>query len=114
MGYMRHDAIVVTSWNSEAIEEAASVARKLGLQVLGPSDCAMNLTRTLLVCPDGSKEGWEESDAFDAKRSEYIEYLNSVRYDDNSSSLSWVALSYSSDDRDAKITAHTWQVPLVE
>lgn len=70
----------------------------------------MNLTRTLLVCPDGSKEGWEESDAFDAKRSEYIEYLNS----DNSSSLSWVALSYSSDDRDAKITAHTWQVPLVE
>lgn len=27
MGYMRHDAIVVTSWKSEAIEEAAAKAR---------------------------------------------------------------------------------------
>lgn len=28
MDYMRHDAIVVTSWNIEAIEEAAAKARE--------------------------------------------------------------------------------------
>ena len=114
MGYMRHDAIVVTSWESEAIEEAAAKARECGLEVLGPSGVATNGIRTLLVCPDGSKEGWEESDAFDAKRAKYLEYLNGVRYEDNSSCLSWVALAYSSDDCEAEITAHAWQVPLVE
>ena len=110
MGYMKHDAIIVTSWNTEAIEEAAAKAREYGLEVLGPSDKAINSIRTMLVCPDGSKEGWEESDIFENKRFSYLKYLNSVRYEDNSSCLSWVALSYSSDDRDAKITAHTWQV----
>ena len=114
MGYMRHDAIVVTSWKSEVIEEAATKARECGLEVLGPSGVATNGIRTLLVCPDGSKEGWDESDAFDAKRAAYIEYLNGVRYEDNSSCLSWVALAYSNDDCEAEITAHTWQVPMVE
>jgi hypothetical protein len=114
MGYVRHDAIVVTSWRSEAIVEAAAKARECGLEVLGPSGAATNGIRTLLVCPDGSKEGWPESDAFDAKRAAYIEYLNGVRYEDNSACLSWVALAYSSDDADAEITSHTWQVPLVE
>lgn len=114
MGYMRHDAIVVTSWNREAIDEAAAKARDLGLEVLGPSAEVTNGVSTLLVCPDGSKEGWGESDAFDAKRAKYLEHLNSVRYGDNSSCLSWVALAYGSDDSEAAITAHAWQVPLLE
>lgn len=114
MGYMRHDAIVVTSRQSEAIEEAAAKARDCGLEVLGPSSAVTNGIRTLLVCPDGSEEGWNESHEFDTKRAKYLEYLNSVRYEDNSSCLSWVALAYSSDDREATVTAHAWQVPLVE
>lgn len=114
MGYMRHDAIVVTSWRRKAIQEAATRARECGLEVLGPSAEVTNGISTLLVCPDGSKEGWEESDAFVAKRAKYLEYLNSVRYEDNSSCLSWVALAYGDDDREATITAHAWQVPLVE
>lgn len=112
MGYMRHDAIVVTSWKNEAIKAAAAKARECGLEVLGPSGVATNGIRTLLVCPDGSKEGWEESDSFDAKRAAFIAYLNGERYEDNSSCLSWVALAYGSDDAAAEITAHTWQVPV--
>lgn len=114
MGYMRHDAIIVTSWNSEAIEEAAANARECGLQVMGPSDKVTNGIRTLLVCPDGSKEGWDESDAFDRKRAAYLNYLNGVRYEDNSSCLSWVALSYGSDDGEAMVTDHAWQVSVID
>ena len=114
MGYIRHDAIVVTSSKDEAIEEAAAKARDQGLEVLGPSARATNGIRTLLVCPDGNNEGWAESDAFDAKRARFLEYLNGVRYEDNSSCLSWVALAYGSDDAAAEITAHTWQVPVLE
>ena len=114
MGYMRHDAIVVTSWNREAIEEAAAKARECGLEILGPSTAVTNGISTLLVCPDGSKEGWDESNEFDVKRAAYLKYLSSVRYEDNSSFLSWVALSYSSDDGDATITTHAWKEPMVE
>lgn len=112
MGHMRHDAIVVTSWNRQAIEEAAAKARDLGLEVLGPSAEAINGISTILVCPDGSKEFWPESDDFDVKRAAYLEYLNGARYSDNSSCLEWVALSYSNDHDGATIMAHTWQVPL--
>ena len=108
MGYMKNNAIVVTSWNGQAIDEAAIKARECGLQVLGPSTVAINMIQTLLICPDGSKEGWDESNAFDAKRDAFIKYLKSVRHEDGSSCLSWVSLAYSSDDRDAKITAHAW------
>lgn len=96
MGYIRHDAIIVTSWNAEYLHAAAEKAKEIGLQIVGPSKPAMNGTTTFLVCPDGSKEGWEESDAGDAKRAAFLNYLNGQRYEDNSSSLSWVALSYSS------------------
>lgn len=109
MGYVRHDAIVVTSWKREAIEEAAAKARELGLEVLGPSAEVTNGVSTLLVCPDGSKEGWAESDKFDAKRREYLGYLDSVRFDDGSSCLSWAALAYGADDAGAEITAHAWR-----
>lgn len=114
MGYMRHDAIVVTSSHRKAIKEAADEARRLGLEVLGPSDTVMNRVSTFMVCPDGSKEEWDTSNAFDAKRADYLNYLNGVRYEDNSSCLSWVAVSYSPDDRAAEVTAHAWQVPIIE
>lgn len=114
MGYMRHVAIVVTSLKREAIEHAAAKARDLGLEVLGPSAPVTNGVSTMLVCPDGSKKGWDESNTFDAARAAYLEYLNGVRYEDNSSCLSWVALAYGSDDQEATITAHAWQVPMGE
>jgi hypothetical protein len=109
MGYTRHDAIIVTSYRREAIEEAATKAREYGLEVLGPSTQTINGFRTLLVCPDGSIEGWQESDDFDDRRAKYLEYLNNAQHADGSSWLSWVALAYGNDDRTAEITAHAWQ-----
>ena len=114
MGYIRHDAIVVTSWNREVLELAATQARFLGLEVIGPSAKVTNGISTFLVCPDGSKEGWDESEEFEDRRARFLEYLNGKRYEDRSSCLSWVALAYGSDDRDAVVKAHTWQVPLME
>ncbi|GAA5172988.1 hypothetical protein [Viridibacterium curvum] len=112
MGYMRHDAIVVTSWKREALIEAAQHAVAIGLDVIGPSEDATNGIATFLVCPDGSKEGWEESNLFDGLRATFLKYLNGVRHEDNSSCLSWVAIAYGSDDQGAEITAHTWQIGL--
>ena len=114
MGYIRHNAIVVTSWNAAMIEAAACRARNMGLTVLGPSAEAMNNYRTLLVCPDGSKEGWEESDQGDQRRITFRDWLNEQRYEDGSTRLHWVELAYGSDDANATVEAHAWMTPTVE
>lgn len=112
VGYMKHDAIIVTTWKASALAEAAERAKALGLYVLGPSPEVTNGYATMVVCPDGSKEGWDESDAFDRRRAEFIAYLNSCRYEDNSTCLDWVAVAYSGDSRKAAVEAHAWEVPL--
>jgi hypothetical protein len=103
MGYIQHDAIVVTSNNAEAIQEAACKAKDLGLQVLGPSVPLMNGYQSLLLCPDGSKEGWKESNKFNELREAFIVYLRA-----HTNLLDWVALEYSDDGNCAKITEHAW------
>ena len=109
MGYIRHNAIVVTSWNTDAIEAAACRARNIGLTVIGPSAALINGYRTLLVCPDGSKEGWEESDHGDKSRADFRDWMNQQRYGDGSTNLHWVEVAYGSDDANATIEAHAWK-----
>lgn len=111
MGYIRHNAIVVTSWNSAAIEKAACRARNIGLTVLGPSASqeSVNNYRSMLVCPDGSKEGWPDSEVGNTRRSDFRDWLESQRYSDGSTCLYWVEIAYSSYDADATIEAHAWQ-----
>lgn len=103
MGYILHNAIVVTSWKSELIIKAASVAEKTGLQVIGPSDEVVNGYRSLLICPDGSKEGWEESNAGNDRREYFKKWMNEQRYKDGSSAIEWVEIAYGSDDKTAVI-----------
>lgn len=102
MGYMRHNAIVVTSWNSEAIEAAACRARTLGLTVLGPSAALMNGYKSMMVCPDGSKEGWENSDQGEKQRAELRDWLR------ERSNLEWVEIAYGNSDCTAEVEATAW------
>jgi ABC-type sugar transport system substrate-binding protein len=94
MSHIVHHAIVVTSWNAEAIAAAADEARKTGLKVIGPGVRVLNGFMTFLVCPDGSKAGWPESDRSKQKRDKFIVYMKGVKYDDGSSCLDWVAVTY--------------------
>lgn len=109
MGYERHNAIVITSWNKDQISAAVDYARSIGLQVLGPSEPAINAYRSALICPDGSKEGWEDSDSFDEKRDFLKQYLRHFKYGDGSSSMKWVEIAYGSDDKAAWVVDSQWQ-----
>lgn len=96
MGYTIHHAIIVTSWDDQAILAAHDKAVEIfpDDQVTSVTDAAMNGYRSFLVGPDGSKEGWEESEEGNENREEYIEWLDSQKYDDGSSLLDWVELSF--------------------
>ena len=111
MGYIRHNAIVVTSWDAALIDAAACRARNIGLMVLGPSAEATNGYRTMLVCPDGSKEGWEESARGDEMRETFFDWMNEQRHECGRTSLEWAEIAYGSDDADATVEAHAWMSP---
>lgn len=111
MGHMRHHAIVVTANCLAYIEPAHTKAREIfGEQVteiLPPTKS--NGYVTFFVGPDGSKEGWSESDEGDAKRREFMSWLVASKqyipaaeiqfWDDNLQDDVWVhPVDYHEDD----------------
>ncbi len=118
MGYYRHHTIIVTSWLTDSspsypgegtsIETAHKVACGIfdSAQVSPIVQSQMNGWWTFFVAPDGSKEGWDESDAGDAKRESFIEWLERARYSDGSSSLKWVEVQYGDEEGDNRVLRH--------
>mgnify|MGYP005851057893 CR=1 FL=1 len=94
MGYLRRHAIAVTGTYGNDIDKAHAFAQGTGAQVTDIYTASINNERTFFVCPDGSKEGWHQSDAGDDQRYRIVEYLKSVAYEDGSSPLAWCEFFY--------------------
>jgi len=90
MGTISHNAIIVTDNRLEWLEKAAAKARELGGTVLGPSEPGTNAYRTLVLCPDGSKEGWGTSNDGDARRDAFVQWLREQRHE----YPDWVEVQY--------------------
>lgn len=99
MSTVLHNAIVVTSWGEDSIKCARLKAIALGLLATPIVESRVNAYWTFLVVPDGSKEGWAESDRGDEAREQFAEYLWAQRVEDGSSSLEWVEVAYGKDIR---------------
>lgn len=97
MGFIVHTAIIVTSWDVDLVAAAAIFARYKGLTVIGPSAPLINSYCSMMVCPDGSKKGWKESDLADERRASFVKWLNLQRYEDGSSALEWLEVAYGND-----------------
>lgn len=93
MGYMRHHAIVVTSGHDESIEGAHKAATDLGMTVTPLVSSPINHYRSFMVCPDGSKEGWSDSDEGDKRRDAFVAWLDEGD-GDNPPWCSWAEVQY--------------------
>ncbi len=102
MGYFKHHAIVLTSWKDEDIGSVENKLKEMELKYIGPGS-SMNGYITITVIPDGSKEGWPESERGDKKRKEFIDWLKA-----GSLYVEWAEISYSSDDRRAVLIDSAW------
>jgi len=107
MGYMRHHAIIVTSWKDEAVKGAQKEALKHFSHVSEIVESPINRYSSFFIAPDGSKEGWEPSDKGDDSRNTFISYLNSLCHEDGSSPLDWAELFYGDDGGESEITRHS-------
>lgn len=103
MGYMRHHAIVVTSYKEELLEQAWAAAVELGMSVSAITDEVMNGYRSFLVAPDGSNEGWDTSDRGDEQRAKFAAWLTAQAYDDGSTSIAWVEVQFADDEGESAI-----------
>lgn len=97
MGWIRHHAIVVSAsygdWAGKARDKAVSLGMAVS-EMVGPT---INGTESFLVAPDGSKEGWSESDEGDIRRKEFKAWLRLQEYEDGSSPIRWVEVQYGDD-----------------
>lgn len=109
MGYIRHHAIVVTSWNAGLLSAAHAEAERLCKTTTPIVEGTANQQTSFAVLPDGSKEGWPESDNGDASRDSLVEWIEAQCYDDGSSSaLSWVEVEFPGDEPGPRITRSSW------
>lgn len=107
MGYIKHHAIVVTSWNRDAIFKAHFKATEIFKDTVSNIvDGMINGYMSFFVGPDGSKEGWTDSDKGDENRAAFIEWVNEQAYEDGSNKLAFVEVWYGEDNREAKIENH--------
>jgi hypothetical protein len=105
VGYMRHHAIVVTSYGPNYINEARKEAITLGMTVTEIVESPINAYWSFMVCPDGSKEGWSDSDDGDFQRSAFVGYLRAQTFGDDSTPLDWVEVFYGDDEMEVGIVA---------
>lgn len=75
MGYIKHDAVIATGSDYGDFKVAMSALKESwgedGEIILGPYR-GINGETTFFMAPDGSKEGWADSDRFDLRREEFV------------------------------------------
>lgn len=98
MGYESHRAIIVSCWQKSVIEKChqEAVIRFSGscAFVTEATKPTVNGWQSFMVAPDGSKEGWAESEQSDAAAVLFLEFLNGLRYEDGSSPVDWVYVRF--------------------
>jgi hypothetical protein len=99
MGWIRHHGIVVTGtadteYSRDAtynIARAHEKAVELELLVSEIIVAPINGYASIFIAPDGSKEGWETSNEFDSRRSQFKNWIRDKGFD-------WFEYSNDSDN----------------
>ncbi len=108
MGYMRHHGIMVTmmvdSSSAEAYAKALEIFPRAQVSPLSPP--VTNGFRSFAIFPDGSKEGWPESEAGDLARKKFLDWMESKRYKDGTTSNNWVEFQFDDDEGQTLIVSH--------
>jgi hypothetical protein len=106
MGYIKHHAIIVSSWNREAIQRAHAEAVKIfgPKQISSIVSAVVNLQETFIIGPDGSSEYWSESEDGDQKRFDYICWMQNNSYEDGSSMIAWTEVVFKDEKGIPRVT----------
>lgn len=105
MGYIRHHAIVLTGYDRPHVEAARAEAERIGMAVSEIVESPTNRYLSVMVAPDGSKEGWEASALGDTQRDVFVEWLRSLNKD--GVWIDWAELFYGDDGGSCQIVRYS-------
>jgi len=98
MGVENNNVVIATTWNENEVARIKTWVHEIkdkfweSLFIFGP--VAINSKTTVVMVPDGSKEGWEESDRGDELRSKFIAEIEKANYGDGSSPWDYVEVGF--------------------
>ncbi len=101
MGYMRHHAIVATTWDVVRARRVRDAAVETGASVTEIVGSAINGFYTFMVGTDGSKEGWDEDEKGDERRDAIVKILRDDGY------FKWVEVQYGDDEGVTEVCRHS-------
>ncbi len=108
MGYMCHHAIIVSSYDHDKLlAKAHEVAVGIFPHVSNIVPHIKNGGGSFFVPPDGSKEGWPDSDEGDKRRAQFVKWLQEQCYDDFSTSLPWIEVQYADDEKETFVVSNS-------
>ena len=90
MGRMRHHTIVITDWDEATLAEIHATASALECRPSEIVRSEINGYASFFVPPDGSKEGWQDSERGDWRRARLVEALAA-------SACDWVEIEFGGD-----------------
>ena len=102
MGYLRRHAIVVTGDDykeSKDILAAHAKATEIFPWVSPICPPQVNGERSFFIPPDGSKEGWRNSDEGDERRNSFVAGMRSFN-----GCVHWVEVCYAEDEPNTRVT----------
>lgn len=98
MGTMQHKAMVVTGIDhgENKLTKAYKKARKLFPKQLVSKrlPALTNGYESFLIAPSGSKVGWNPDVDHETAMKEFVEYLETLKYSDGSTSVKYVYLTF--------------------
>jgi hypothetical protein len=106
MGYIKHNAIVCTTWKEEDAVEAQLKAKEIfESKRKGSSQLISELVEYIVnggysffIAPDGSKEGWEDSKQCDDARKDFLDWLK-----ESDNYCDYVEIRFGGDDEHENI-----------
>jgi hypothetical protein len=96
MGVENNNAVIATTWNREEVNRiknfVAGLERMQSLFLFGDEE--INGRTTVVMVPDGSREGWPNSDEGDKLRDLFVAELEKANYVDGSSPWNYVEVEF--------------------
>lgn len=98
MGVINHNCIVATTCNDKYIEKfnqdfLPTIPEEFRTLFL-VGEAVVNGDHTIVMLPDGSKEGWTLSNTGDEVREKFVLFLNSLSFPDGSNPFDFVEIGY--------------------
>lgn len=106
MGYIKHNAVVCTTYSKEYAVQANKKAKEIfekyevGFEKLVSEilEYVINTGYSFFIAPDGSKEGWETSNKCNDARKEFLNWI-----EESNNHCDFIEVTFGGDDKFSEI-----------